>query len=139
MPTGSSLAATAATYRLELARNYLSGQAVQSALGIDAATLTVWRKQRRLLAVWHRPINEWLYPDFQFRDNALIREMPDLLAVYETYYSHVWKNTWGIVEWFMSPHLLLDSERPADVMARDPQQVLTVARTEFLQYPSTFW
>lgn len=139
MPTGSSLAATAATYRSELARNYLSGQAVQSVLGIDAATLTVWRKQRRLLAVWHRPINEWLYPDFQFQDNALIKEISELLAVYETYYGHVWKSTWGIVEWFMCPHLLLDGARPVEVMSEHPLHVLTVARTEFLQDPSTFW
>ncbi len=136
---GTSLAAKAAAFRSELARSYLSGQEVQSILRVDVATLTTWRKERRLLAVWHRAADEWLYPDFQFDDGALIKEIPDLLLVYETYYGHVWKNSWGIVAWFMTPHLLLDGARPVDVMAERPQQVLTVARTEFLQDPSTFW
>jgi len=82
---GTSLAAKAAAFRSELARSYLSGQEVQSILRVDVATLTAWRKERRLLAVWHRAADEWLYPDFQFDDGALIKEIPDLLLVYETY------------------------------------------------------
>ena len=136
---GDSLEAMAATYRAALVQKYLSSQTAQAVLGIDSTMLTAWRKERRLLAVWHRPANDWLYPDFQFEDGSLIKEVPDLLAVYESYYSHVWSNTWSIVEWYMSPHLLLDGARPAEVLAKDPQKVIAVARAEFLQDPATMW
>ena len=136
---GDSLGAMAATYRAARAQKYLSSQTAQAVLGIDSTMLTAWRKERRLLAVWHRPANDWLYPDFQFEDGSLIKEVPDLLAVYESYYSHVWSNTWSIVEWYMSPHLLLDGARPAEVLAKDPQKVIAVARAEFLQDPATMW
>lgn len=129
----------AATCRAALAHKYLSSQMAQTVLGIDSTALTVWREERRLLAVWHRPASDWLYPDFQFEGGALIKEVPDLLAVYETYYSHVWMNTWSIVEWYMSPHLLLDGARPMEVLVKDPQKVLEVARAEFLQDPATIW
>ena len=75
---GESLEAMAATYRAALAQKYLSSQTAQAVLGIDSTMLTAWRKERRLLAVWHRPANDWLYPDFQFEDGSLIKEVPRL-------------------------------------------------------------
>ena len=137
--TTSDLAAIAAARRVELAQNYLTGSTVQSLLGIDASTLTAWRKERRLLAVWHKPDMQWIYPDFQFDRTGLIYQMPELLTVYDRYYSHVWDNPWRVVEWFMSPHLLLDGARPCEILALDPQRVLSVAQNEFLDDPMTLW
>lgn len=129
----------AATRRAELARSFLRESAVQALLRIDYQTLTAWRKGKRLLAVWHEPFKAWLYPDFQFDQEGLIKEMPEMLAVYDRYYSHVWGNTWTILEWFLSPHALLDGRRPMEVLASDPQQVLTVARDEFWEDPAAYW
>lgn len=137
--TAYDLASLVATRRMELAQNYLSGKATQALLGIDSPTLTAWRKERRLLAVWHKPDQQWIYPDFQFDRAGLIEQMPALLAVYERYYSHVWTNTWRIVEWFMAPHLLLDGARPMEMISKDPQLVLRIAQIEFLQDPATMW
>jgi len=81
-----------------------------------------------------------LYPDFQFNQAGLIKQVPSLLSVYDSFNSHYWDNTWRIVEWFMCPHhTLLDGQRPASVLATNPQGVLRVARVEFEQDPETNW
>jgi hypothetical protein len=139
MGTANDLASLAAIRRMELAQNYLSAEAAQALLGIDSSTLTALRKERRLLAVWHKPDQQWIYPDFQFDQAGLIEQMPALLAVYERYYSHVWTNTWRIVEWFMAPHLLLNGAPPMEIINNDPQLVLRIARIEFHQDPATMW
>jgi hypothetical protein len=133
------LAQVAAARRTELAKTYLSASQAQSLLGIDSATLTDWRKGKRLLGVWHEPAKAWLYPDFQFDHQGLHVQMPQLLAVFDRHYSHVWSNTWTIVEWFLSPHALLDGARPMDILACELERVLEIAKSEFLQDPSTQW
>lgn len=138
MPS-NDLVQAAAARRIELAQTYLSDSAVQFLLGIDAATLTAWREGRRLLGVWHEPAKAWLYPDFQFNDSGLVEQMPRMLAVYDRYYSHVWENTWSIVEWFSSPHALLDGCKPMELMSTNPQRVLRVAQREFWEDPTTLW
>ncbi|WP_457894603.1 hypothetical protein [Stenotrophomonas hibiscicola] len=40
---------------------------------------------------------------------------------------------WGAVEWFLSPHALLDFARLADALASDPARVLRAACIEFKQ------
>ena len=70
----------AAAYRADLAQSYLTGEAVQTLLGIDAVTLTTWRRDTRLLSVWHSPANSYLYPDFQFDHGQLIEQMPEILS-----------------------------------------------------------
>lgn len=133
------LAHAAAARRVELARTYLSASQVQLRLHIDATTLTAWREGKRLLGVWHEPAQAWLYPNFQFDGQGLITQMPPLLAVFDHHYPHVWANTWTLVEWFLSAHLLLDGARPVDVLTTEPQRVLRVAQVEFLQDPAGYW
>lgn len=125
--------------RAELAQNYLSGEATQLLLGIDAVTLATCRENKQLLGVWHDPIKAWLYPDFQFNGNKLVKQMPELLSVYDRYYGHVWEDTWSIVEWFLGPHALLNGARPMDTLATNPERVLKVAQIEFWEDPSTLW
>ena len=82
-PSGATddLTSLAVVRRMELARHYLSAEAAQALVGIDASTLTAWRKERRLFAVWHKPDQQWIYPHFQFDLGGLIEQMPALLAV----------------------------------------------------------
>jgi hypothetical protein len=94
----TDLAKIAAVRRSELAQTYLSSPQVETLLGIDAAALSGLRSEKRLLGVWHQPARSWLYPDFQFNNKGPIEQMPSILAVYDRYYSHVWENTWFIVE-----------------------------------------
>jgi hypothetical protein len=125
--------------RADLARTYLQGSTVQTRLGIDTATLTTWRDEKKLLGIWHEPVRAWLYPDFQFDRGGLIEEMPELLAAFGRYHDHVWANTWGIVEWFMSANALLDGHLPMDLLASDPRRVLRVAQQELWEDPATLW
>ena len=129
-----------AAYRAELAQPYLTGAAAQLLLGIDATTLTTWRKDGRLLSVWHSPANTYLYPDFQFDHGQLIEQMPELLSYFSMgYYSEIRMSGWSKVEWFMCPRVLLDGLRPAEVLASDPQCVLEIGQDDLLADPNTLW
>ena len=130
----------AAGYRAELAQSYLTGEAVQTLLGIDAVTLTTWRRDTRLLSVWHSPANSYLYPDFQFDHGQLIEQMPEILSYFSIgYYSEIRMNGWSKVEWFMCPHALLDGLRPAALLGSDPQRVLEIGQDDLLADPNTLW
>lgn len=133
------LARAASARRTEVSKNYLSSAAAQDILGLDADALRTWRRDRLLLAVWDEPENRWLYPDFQFNGKGRIEEVPKILEAFDRYYSHVWSNTWRIVEWFMTPHMLLNGERPAELMATRPNEVLKIAQIDLLQDPATVW
>ena len=130
----------AAGYRAELAQSYLTGEAVQTLLGIDAVTLAAWRRDTRLLSVWNSPANSYLYPDFQFNQGQLIEKMPELLSYFSMgCYSEIRMNGWSTVEWLMCPHALLDGLRPAEVLGSDPQRVLEIAQDDLLADPNTLW
>lgn len=130
------LASAALAKRIRLAESYLTARDAQRLLGVDAVTLSSWREEKRILAVWHEPVDAYLYPDFQFNQNGLIEQIPELLSCFDRYLGHVWKSTWLIVEWFISPHLLLDGNTPAEALALDPQLVLEVGREDLLEDPS---
>lgn len=40
---------------------------------------------------------------------------------------------WHEVEWFLTPHVLLDDRTPADCMPTAPERVLAVVRQEFVE------
>ena len=133
------LASAALAKRIRLARSYLTETVAQRLLGVDEVTLRSWREEKRILAVWHEPVGAYLYPDFQFDQNGLIEQVPALLSCFDRYLGHVWEDTWLIVEWFISPHLLLDGNTPAEVLALDPRLVLEVGREDLLEDPGTLW
>lgn len=122
-----------------MVRSYLTESDVQARLGIDSHQLTRWREGRKVLAVWHQPVEAWLYPDFQFDHEGLIKEMPEILATFDRYYSHVWENTWMVLEWFFPSYTLLDGRRPLDVIRVDPSRVLEAARIDLWENPETMW
>jgi hypothetical protein len=136
----TDLKSVAAAYRAELAQYYLTGVTVQKLLGINAATLKTWRRDNRLLSVWHSPSHSYLYPDFQFDHGKLVEQMPELLSYFRMgHYSEIRVNSSSKVEWFMSPHALLDGLRPAEMLATDPQRVLKIGRQDLLADPNTLW
>lgn len=142
MPTADlpDLKFVAAAYRTELAQSYLTGEAVQTLLGIDAVTLTTWRRDNRLLSVWHSPANSYLYPDFQFNHGQLIEQMPEILSYFSIGYDgEIPMNGWSKVEWFMCPHALLYGLWPAKILGSDPQRVLEIGQDDLLADPNTLW
>ena len=136
----TDLKSVAAAYRAELAQSYLTGVTVQKLLGVNAATLKTRRRDNRLLSVWHSPAHSYLYPDCQFDHGKLVEQMPELLSYFRMgYYSEIRMNGWSKVEWFMSPHALLDGLRPAKMLATYPQRVLEIGQQDLLADPNTLW
>ncbi len=98
------------------------------------------RRQGKLLAVYvTHPTPTYRYPTWQFyADGRAIEHLAEVLTVlrelgpFEREPDGMCRTTgWGEVEWFLSPHGLLDGATPAGMLAIDPQRVLQVARTEF--------
>ncbi|MGG6462323.1 hypothetical protein [Solilutibacter silvestris] len=128
-----------ANRRAEVVKPYLTEPDVLARLGIDRDHLTDLRERRNILAVWHAPVEAWLYPDFQFDPAGLIKEMPEILETFDLYYSHCWENTWSILEWFLAAHSLLDRRRPMDVIQSNPSVVLEIAGLDLWEDPETLW
>lgn len=141
---GLQIQSDAATNRGALAAAWLSSAQVANRLVLisphgdnDATQL---RRQGRLLAVYMgQPMSCYRYPTWQFLpDGRPIDQMAEILTVlrdlgpFEREPDGMRRTTgWGEVEWFLSPHILLDGACPAEALAIDPQKVLQVARTEF--------
>lgn len=132
-----------AAQREALAAEWLSGAQVSARLGLisphgdnDATQL---RRQGKLLAVYMaQPVPCYRYPTWQFRAEGLpIDGLADILRVlrnlgsFEREPDGLARTTgWGEVEWFLSPHALLDERSPAEELAISPERVLQAARTE---------
>lgn len=105
-------------------------------LGVDLDTLDEWRRRRLVLAVWHAPERQYLYPPFQFSNVGPLREMPPLLG----YLNHgVNASGWAEIEWLYTPHALLDGQPPAEILLHDPIRVLDAAHQEFTPDPDAGW
>jgi hypothetical protein len=81
--------------------------------------------QRELVHVWWR--RQILVPLFQFDppDMALRRGVRQVLEMLAPAY-----DDWNIATWFAAPSAWLDGLRPADVIARDPAEVMEAARAD---------
>lgn len=122
-------AASAAARRVELARGYLTASDVQTRLGISHDILVQWRKAGFLLAVWHAPERRYLYPPYQFVGAHLLEEIATLLAMHRAIGAD--RSGWSTVEWLLVPHVLIDDQRPAEILQSDPARVLSAAQIEF--------
>lgn len=135
-PDGN-LAATAERRRTEIAETFLTEHDVLARLDIDPTTLESNRQTRKLLAVWVPPSKSYLYPPYQFDQHGLIGEMEIILRLVRPWMTN--DTGWGEVEWFLTPHTLLDARSPAEILPVEPAKVLEVARREFSEDPYTSW
>lgn len=122
--------------RAELAQSWLAEADVLARLGIGQETFAVWRKDRKLLAVWHAPENRYRYPPCQFNDIGLLPEMEPLLGYLGRGVS---RSGWEEVEWLYANNPFLDGQRPADVLPNQPALVLDVAREQLTEDPDARW
>lgn len=134
----------AAAQRQALAAQWLTAAQVSADLGSQAANgshrASQLRRDGQLLGVYvSHPSPSYRYPTWQFhRPGEVVYVLPEILRVLREYgpferESEGLRRTtgWGEVEWFLSPHALLDGATPADMLATDPDRVLQAARTEF--------
>jgi hypothetical protein len=93
--------------------------------GPDLATVARWMAQREVLCLdWHA--QSWM-PMFQFNwvDMAPLPQLAPVLAELNPVYS-----PWALAAWFAQPNAWLDGQRPAEVLASNPEGVLNAARAD---------
>ena len=134
----------AAALRDALAAEWLTAAQVSSMLGGQSATggerASQLRRKGSLLGAYiASPVSSYRYPDWQFRsDGKPVDHLAEILAVlrdlgrFERESGGLGRTTgWGEVEWFLSPHALLDGASPAELLAADPIRVLQAAHIEY--------
>jgi len=140
--TSTSPADLAAQRRLDLAQGWLLASAVSQQLGSSASNSSVMANQRRrdgdLLGVWIPSERAYRYPPWQFdRDGQpfpQLKEILDLLRGPGGMASSDRRTSgWQEVEWFMSPHALLEGSRPYEVLRDDPERILEIATEQFVE------
>lgn len=100
---------------------------------------TELRKSGRLLGVYvTEPNHDYRYPIWQFQPDGqpviLFAEILSIVREYGIYLNNDRRTTgWGEVEWFLTPHVLLNGECPAEVLQNYPQAVFEAARIEFVE------
>ncbi|WP_312706863.1 metallophosphoesterase [Stenotrophomonas sp.] len=109
----------------------------QSGSEKDASHL---RREGHLLGVYVTdPMPSYRYPTWQFRhDGQPVEHLTEILRVLRDLGPFLREpdglrrtTGWGEVEWFLSPHALLDGATPADVLCVDPALVMRAACVEF--------
>lgn len=122
----------AAARRTELSSSWPTAEQV----GQHATEL---RKSGQLLGVYlTKPHHHYRYPLWQFQsDGQPVTHFDEILSIMREYGPYLDKEQrttgWGEVEWFLSAHVLLNGECPADVLQYDPQAVLEAARVEYIE------
>ena len=131
-PDNRSISELAAENRARLATDWPT----EEQMGQAAA---VRRRSGQLLAVYvTEPVPHYRYPIWQFKaDGEPVDHFAETLQILRERGRYLGKNGqtsgWGEVEWFLSPHVLLDSQPPADLLPRDPAAVLAAARKQFIE------
>lgn len=135
-----SIEEAAAARRAELSRDWpTAGQVDEKLSETLGARATELRKAGRLLAVYlTEPHHHFRFPSWQFQpDGQPIAQFAEILSIlleFGPYLDQDGRTTgWGETEWFHSPHVLLDDERPCDMLGTEPQRVLDAARVEYIE------
>lgn len=138
----------AAERRRALAQDWPTAADVSRQLGSTAENgshrANQLRRDGQLLGVWLPHEQAYRFPAWQFgADGAAVPGLAELLTLLR---GPGGMNTaerrtsgWGEVEWFLTPHTLLDGEPPADVLPHDPARVLAAAREEFQESADARW
>ena len=138
-----SLDELSAARRLQLAAEWPTADEAGLAMGLDSRdasrVVEQHRCEGRLLGAYMvEPEHHWRYPIWQFDySHQPIARLADVLAVLRRHGSYLHgrggASGWREVEWFHSPHALLDGRRPCEVLREDPDAVLEAARVEYIE------
>lgn len=134
----------AAAERMALASQWLTADQVDDRLRSQPsggeAQATRLRRQGLLLGVYvDYSMPSYRYPTWQFcPDGQPVEHLTEIIAVlrnsgvFQQEVDGLRRTTgWGEVEWFLSPHALLDGAAPAAKLSTEPARVLSAARIEF--------
>lgn len=134
----------AATARQALASQWMSAAQVSQGLGSHAPhgshLVSQLRRAGKLLGVYvTHPSPSYRYPAWQFLPSGQpVGHLTEVLALlrefgpFERELGGLRRSTyWGEVEWFLSPHAMLDGATPSQILATDPCRVLRAAYVEF--------
>jgi hypothetical protein len=138
----------AAAHRQALSRDWPTAADVSRQLGSTAENAShranQLRRDGQLLGVWLPPEQAYRFPAWQFGADGLpVPQLAELLALLRGPGGMAVPDRrtsgWGEVEWFLTPHALLDGASPAEVLASDPAHVLAVAQDEFQEPAHARW
>lgn len=131
---------SAAERRRALARAWPTSAEVSRQLGSTAENASHRANQLRrggqLLGVWMPSEQAYRFPVWQFDANgAPVPPLAELLTLLRgpggMSTQERLTSGWGEVEWFLTPHALLDGASPAEILPDDPARVLAAAQEEF--------
>jgi hypothetical protein len=141
-------AAAAPAQRQALSRDWPTAADVSRQLGSTAENAShranQLRRDGQLLGVWLPPEQAYRFPAWQFGvDGRPVLQLAELLALLRGPGGMAVQDRltsgWAEVEWFLTPHALLDGASPAEVLASDPARVLAVAQNEFQEPADARW
>lgn len=138
----------AAARRVALSRDWPTAADVSRQLGSTAGNAShranQLRRDGQLLGVWLPSEQAYRFPAWQFGgDGRAVPQLAELLSLLrgaggmDT--DDRLTSGWGEVEWFLTPHALLDGASPAEVLPHDPARVLLVAQEEFQEPADARW
>jgi hypothetical protein len=140
----SRILTDAEALRVAMASQWLTAAEVDAALGSQALDgghcASQLRREGRILGVYvTHPLPSYRYPTWQFhQDGQPVGHLGEVLKVlrdsglFLREQGGLRRTTgWGEVEWFLSPHALLNGATPAEMIAIEPERVLHAAQIEF--------
>lgn len=139
---GPTPAQAAAWRRQDLARQWLTARQVSSMMGSRAHNASQFATQRRLagqvLGAWVPSERAYRYPPWQFQESGQpVEHLEKILRLLRKQGRMATRNKrtsgWTEIEWFHTPHALLEGDSPAHVLAADPGRVLAAAEGQFVE------
>ncbi|EZQ20251.1 XRE family transcriptional regulator [Halopseudomonas bauzanensis] len=85
-----------------------------------------WKKQGQIFAIHHNGVD--YFPGYGLNREADFRPLKALARIIEVFAGH--KDSWGMAYWFRSDNSYLGGQRPQDLLANEPEQVIEAALDE---------
>lgn len=112
--------------------DFLPATEVAKLAGFSASNLSVqpnkWKRNREIFAIQHGREDFLPLYGLDPGDHRPRKEMAEVLNIFGDA-----KDGWGLAFWFAGLNSFLDDERPQDVLATDPAQVIAAARDEMAE------
>lgn len=147
-PTVARPADSAAERRVTLSQDWPTAAVVSRQVGSTAENgshrANQLRRAGQLLGVWLPSEQAYRFPTWQFGANrSPVPVLTELLSLLRGAGGMDAQDRltsgWGEVEWFLTPHALLDGASPAEILPQDPARVLAVAQEEFQERADARW
>lgn len=88
-----------------------------------------WKKQGQIFAINHGGVD--YFPGYGLDREAGFRPAKALAKIIDIFDGH--KDSWGMAYWFGSQNSFLGGKRPQDLLATDPEWVISAAQDEIME------